>query len=104
MTMEYDGVEYTGALLFDDNLVCEQMGKLLQRYRGLLILDIGNLDVPVHVELACTYRKASACQTWHFCSNCSHWPDDDFEQVIMLPENSQLCNECKTLREERNCQ
>ncbi len=104
MTMDYHGARYTGALLFDDNVSCEQMYKLLQRCCGLLTLDIGNLDVPLDFDLVNIYRKALACQTWHFCTNCSHWPAEDFEQLTILPESGQLCNECKTLREARNCQ
>jgi hypothetical protein len=104
MTMKYDGAEYTGALLFDDNGSCEHVYKLLRRYYGVLIVDIGNLDVPFDLDTANIYRKASACQTWHSCTNCSHWPDDDFEQCTELPAAAELCNECKTLREQRNCQ
>lgn len=36
MTMEYDAGEYTGALLFDDDVSCEQVYKLLHRCYGLL--------------------------------------------------------------------
>lgn len=104
MIMEYDRAEYTGALLFDDDVFCEQVYKLLQRCYGLRILEIGNLDVPFDLDFASTFRRASACQTWHCCTNCSHWPADDFEQLSILPENGELCNQCKTLSEERNCQ
>jgi hypothetical protein len=104
ITMEYGGAPYTGALLFDENASFEHLYKLLQRYYGSPIVDIGNLDVPLSLNMASTYRKASACQTWHFCSNCSHWPEDDFEQLTVPPEIAQLCNECKTLREVGNCQ
>jgi hypothetical protein len=104
MTMEYEGSQYTGALLFDDNISCEQVYKLLRRYYGLLILEIGNLDLPLDLDAASIYRKASACQTWHSCANCSHWPENDFEQRAVLPDTGQLCNECKTLREQQNCQ
>jgi hypothetical protein len=104
LTMEYAGTQYTGALLFDDDLSCAQVYKLLQRYYESLILEIGNLEVPFDLELPSVYRKGSACQTWHFCRNCSHWPEDDFQELTILPEMGELCNQCKMLQEERNCQ
>jgi hypothetical protein len=76
---------------------------LLRRYQGLPIIDVGNLDVPLQLDSATMYRKASDCQTWHFCTNCSHWPEADYEELAAAPESGELCNQCKTLREERNC-
>jgi hypothetical protein len=104
LTMEHAGSQYTGALLFEDDLSCGKVYRLLRRYYGFLIFDIGNLDVPLDLDLAITYRKQSAYQTWHCCSNCSHWPEADFEELNSLPENGELCNQCRTLQEERNCQ
>jgi hypothetical protein len=104
MTMEYDGAHYTGALLFDDNAACAQVYSTLRRYCGASILAVGSLDVPLDLDELTTYRKASACQTWHCCMNCSHWPEDKFEQRPMLPDGGELCNECKTLQEHGNCQ
>jgi hypothetical protein len=49
--------------------------------------------------MANTYRKASGCQTWHFCSNCSHWPEEHYEEQVVVPGTGQLCNECKVLRD-----
>jgi hypothetical protein len=55
-------------------------------------------------RMANTYRKASGCQTWHFCSNCSHWPKEDYEEQGVVPGTGQLCNECKVLRDvDLNC-
>jgi hypothetical protein len=54
--------------------------------------------------MANTYRKASDCQTWHFCSNCSHWPEEHYEEQVVVPGTGQLCNECKVLRDvDLNC-
>jgi hypothetical protein len=27
---------------------------------------------------ASEYRRRLGADTWHFCSNCAHWPTDDF--------------------------
>jgi hypothetical protein len=89
--------------LFDDNAFSQQMCALLKSYYGMPINAIGNLDFPLDLDLASSYRKVSACQTWHFCSNCSHWPEDDYVEQNMAPENGELCNECKALRQEQNC-
>ena len=41
----HDGVGYIGALLFDEGLFCQQMGKILETYIGRTIKEIGDLDL-----------------------------------------------------------
>jgi hypothetical protein len=103
LVIDHDGEQYTGCLLFDDTFFSEQMCNFLKGYYGMLTNALGDLDVPLDLNLVNSYRKASDCQTWHFCSNCSHWPEDDYEQQTVTPEDGELCNECKALRQEQNC-
>lgn len=49
--------------------------------------------------MASIYRKTAGYQTWHFCSNCSHCPEADYEELLTPPGTGELCNECKTLRQ-----
>ena len=43
--MEHEGRMYTGALLFDDAVFCEQIFDLLETCIGRSIKEIGGLDV-----------------------------------------------------------
>jgi hypothetical protein len=103
LVIDHEGAQYTGCLLLDDRIFCEQLCNFLQRFCGMLIKEIGNLELPAALDLVSIYRKASGCQTWHFCSHCSHWPEEDFIQQSMPPATGQLCNECKTLLQEQDC-
>jgi hypothetical protein len=103
LTMEDEGAEYTGCLLFEDQLSCEWVAGVLQGHRGRLIEEIGSVELPPLSGVGIVYRKTTHNQTWHFCSNCSHWPLNNYEQQIMPPEIGELCNECKTLQLHRNC-
>ena len=104
LRMETGGMQFIGCLLFDDQVYCERIAELLRGCCGMLISEVGDLDVPLPRDLASTYRKTSDCQTWHCCSNCSHWPEHDYIEEMMLPQTVRLCNECKSLQLERNCQ
>jgi hypothetical protein len=41
----YEGSPYLGCLLFDDEMFCNQITKLLQRCSNLPIAEIGSLDL-----------------------------------------------------------
>jgi hypothetical protein len=103
MIMRTQGREYTGALLFDDDRSCDQIQNLLRRCQGAAIVDVGNLDVPLDPDEICIYRRAASCQTWHCCSNCSHWPAAGFDLRTTPPAGDELCNQCKTLLEQQGC-
>jgi hypothetical protein len=103
LVIDHESEQYTGCLLFDDDAFSQRICSFLKGYYGRLTRFIGDLDVPLDLGLAGAYRKASECQTWHFCSNCSHWPEDNYEIQAMAPQNGQLCNECKALQQEQNC-
>jgi hypothetical protein len=49
------------------------------------------------------YRKKSAGETWHFCSNCSQWPTVDYVVARGLSEQEVLCNECLVRHQQANC-
>jgi hypothetical protein len=43
--IEHEGTLYVGCLLFDDDVFCGQIAKLLQRYLNRPIAEIGSLDL-----------------------------------------------------------
>lgn len=45
-------------------------------------------------DIEVEYRKSTTGDTWHFSSDCSQWPIDDFVSTQDAPDNSMLCNEC----------
>ena len=68
-----------------------------------LILERANRFYPLAapcIEKALTsvidgeYRKTTTGDTWHLCSDCSHWPVDDYISTQDVPDNSTICNEC----------
>ena len=40
------------------------------------------------------YRKTTTGDTWHLCSDCSHWPIDNYVSTQDAPDNATICNEC----------
>ncbi len=50
------------------------------------------------------YRKIRAADTWHWCENCSSWPDRDFIERKGPPGIGQLCGECKALDKSNICE
>ena len=40
------------------------------------------------------YRKPKTGDTWHLCSDCSHWPMQDYVSTQDAPDNATICNEC----------
>ena len=49
------------------------------------------------------YRIKTSGATWHFCSNCSQWPTDDFISSKALSNGDQLCNECLVKKQHGEC-
>jgi uncharacterized protein (DUF433 family) len=51
------------------------------------------------------YRKLDESDTWHWCKNCSFWPTTSFEERVMSspPENSEVCNECRSKETASSC-
>jgi hypothetical protein len=55
--------------------------------------------------MATTYRRLESGERWHFCTNCSAWPKDDFVE-LESPEyalQGSLCLECITKRHLGQC-
>ena len=67
LTIEHEGEEYLGALLFDDQFACQRTYKLLLRHRGELIHKIGEIDVP---ESAATATGRRVCKVCGSLQNC----------------------------------
>jgi hypothetical protein len=59
LIIEHEGAQYAGCLLLDDEAFCEQLGNFLQHHYGMLIKEIGSLDIPTSGDLTTIYRKAS---------------------------------------------
>jgi len=50
-----------------------------------------------------TYRRKRNGDVWHFCSNCRHWPESDYETTKEKPKPSETCEQCKAKRFNDNC-
>ena len=53
--------------------------------------------------MASKYRRREGHDTWHFCSNCSNWPRNNYVERVRKPTTGELCNQCKAKRRNRNC-
>ncbi len=54
--------------------------------------------------MASPYRKRKGVYyTWHFCSNCSNWPESDYDSRKSKPRTGEFCNECLAKRRNNNC-
>jgi len=41
------------------------------------------------------YRRRRDKDTWHWCTNCSNWPTNNYEEQASKPTSGELCNECR---------
>ena len=55
LTMEHEGIEYTGCLLMEYDFSCTVMVRLLEECMGMSIETIGNLEVPLAFETTATH-------------------------------------------------
>jgi len=53
-----------------------------------------------------TYRKRKGHDAWHWCTNCSNWPTQDYEETATSgrPTTGELFNECRAKEKEGTCQ
>jgi len=50
------------------------------------------------------YYKKPSSDTWHWCRNCSKFPNgSDVVTSRTKPSSGELCNECKAKDREGNC-
>jgi hypothetical protein len=54
------------------------------------------------LKMAATYRRKKGSDTWHFCSNCRHWPTSDYDERSDKP-GGEFCDECKAKRARGEC-
>jgi len=51
-----------------------------------------------------TYRRLRDSDgPWHFCANCSQFPESNKDERLEIPEGGEPCKECTDLREAGNC-
>jgi hypothetical protein len=48
------------------------------------------------------YRRSEHGSTWHWCTNCSTYPTEDYFTRSSRP-NGDLCNECIAKAQEKRC-
>ena len=53
--------------------------------------------------MAYFYRRRKHRGTWHFCSNCQHWPTVDYMTSRTEPTGGEICNECQSKRKRGEC-
>jgi hypothetical protein len=93
LTIEHEGEEYLGALLFDDQFACQRTYKLLLRHRGELIHKIGEIDVP---ESAATATGRRVCKVCGSPQNCDFTVLDDVWRAAVPVgyRDERLCLKC----------
>jgi hypothetical protein len=55
-------------------------------------------------SMASEHRQHDSSDVWHFCSNCSDWPESDYSREQTKPEGRALCGECQTKDDNDNCE
>ena len=91
LTIEHEGEEYLGALLFDDQFACQRTYKLLLRHRGELIHKIGEIDVPESAATATGRRvckvavrhKIVISQCWMMCGEQRFQSDTETKGCVL---------------------
>lgn len=48
------------------------------------------------------YRRLNDSRTWHWCRNCTHWPEKDYCEQFEQPD-WHLCKECKQTQRDGKC-
>lgn len=52
---------------------------------------------------AVVYRRREGHDTWHWCSNCSTWPTNNYEESSSKPTSGEYCNECSAKQTAGSC-
>lgn len=69
----------------------------------ILLSTVRRLLGPRFVSTATKYRRRIDSESWHFCTNCSTWPINNYQEQIGTPGMGEFCNECKAKSEKGNC-
>jgi hypothetical protein len=93
LTIDHEGEEYLGALLFDDQFACQRTYKLLLRHRGEPIHKIGEIDVP---QSATTAAGRTVCKVCSSSQNCDFTVLDDVWRAAVPVgyRDERLCLKC----------
>ena len=49
------------------------------------------------------WRRIKGSDTWHWCENCSNYPESDFEELTKKPLSGKFDDECELLEKEKKC-
>jgi hypothetical protein len=49
-------------------------------------------------------RQGTGRTPWHFCRNCSSWPEEDYEEETMEPRQDLICTECTRKLTDLQCE
>ena len=49
------------------------------------------------------YRRLKGSDTWHWCRNCSKWPNSNYDERNSKPTTGELDNECRAKDGAGNC-
>ena len=49
------------------------------------------------------YRRQKDSDTWHWCRNCSNWPESDYVEQKTKPTSGELDAECKSRNAAGTC-
>jgi len=50
------------------------------------------------------YRKKKGSDTWHWCKNCSNWPESNYDVQHVKPTDDKLDNQCKAKDKKGTCE
>jgi hypothetical protein len=94
LVIEHEGAEYFGALLFDDQVACLKIYRLLLSHRGEPIRKVGEIDVPQ--SGAVTIIKRRMCKVCGSLENCDFKVMDDVWRSTVPIEyrNDTVCIKC----------
>ena len=67
-------------------------------------VDLQQLDYLVTCLTSTLGRRGIGMQTWHICSNCTDWPQSNYEELTIKPHpRLELCNECRVKLQTSDC-
>ena len=67
-------------------------------------VDLRQLDYLLTCMTSTLCRRGIGLQTWHICSNCSDWPQSNYEELtVNLHQGLELCNECRVKLQTSHC-